>query len=154
MDPISFVAAFSLGNEPKPELPPPPKAVTLIQQKILEGIQFKPSAPPKEEKPIHSENDAHQELKPTHATPSQPSDKTKEKPGEPSRVLVKPHSIAPAPILWKLADRHGTTWFHTNKNYLEWWVAQRSVPPPIQSNVQSYYPTLSYSSCAGGSCHR
>ena len=151
MDPISFSAAFPFHREAphKVELPPPIASVI---------------APPE---PVGRVTDEEREalvpmirdLFPPMRLPSEPCPEDEPKPApkvathapaEPEPPKVRRASRPSTPTSWTLVDRFGQTWTHSDKSYLESWVAQRNAIPT--TTAYSYY--YQAGSCANGRCSR
>lgn len=169
MDPLSFSAAFLLSREPitHPKMVESPSAVIRAPAERVPGELQATPRPVREVKPtdvpptLNGPPEGHQD----HLEAKQEKTEEKEKVSldktdldqrhakwlgrTKSPVLLNPHPPRTAPAAWHLIDRFGVTWTHSDKTYLEQFVATRNatvlVTPPVTN--------FGYS-CSNGRCAR
>lgn len=152
MDPLSFAAVFSLSPDPLPLNKPQqiahvapqtaPEAPGASLRQIMGDLLFAPQRP-LEGQAAKPELTPNTEVKHDHhqMTPG----------GRNLPTVLRPMS-AQEPVAWRLTDRFGTTWSHTDKNYLERFVYGRNATFSVPNYYPSYY--VVGGSCAGGRCAR
>lgn len=166
MDPYSFAAAFLLSREPVTQLKLTESQVAVTHASAEPGQETVPAPkePTPQPEPVHPRGP----IAPPETGPDFPEDEPKPEPKEaepekpdptttknargPERIITPvwlcPSPPRTGPTSWRLVDRFGVTWTHSDKTYLEQFVATRNTT--VLVTPRTFYA----GSCSNGRCAR